>query len=221
VTTYYLQATSAFAAGFGISLSPCIYPMIPISVGYLGASATENLNPKIRVLGFFAGQVTAYTALGVAAVLLGEVLGFSAEIPWVQIATGLLLMAFAAASFFERLPAFMTKLGSSGSTAKGNTLFGAFVIGASSAAIASPCASPVVGGVLAAVSQVHERAWGVALMFFFAVGLSSLFLVLGLGLTKAKALPKAGLWMTKVHRASSILLALGGLYFIVKGLRSY
>jgi cytochrome c-type biogenesis protein len=219
MTPYLLQALSAYAAGFGISLTPCVYPMIPISVGYLGSNVANASNPKLRVLGFFAGQVGAYTLLGIAAVLLGEMLGFSAEIPAVQIVTGLLLLAFAYASYFEKLPAFLSKLGTKSSIgSKRPTIIGAVLIGASSAAIASPCTSPVLGAVLATVSQVQERSWGVALMFFFAVGLSTLMLVLGLGLAKAKTLPRSGLWMVKVQKASSALLALGGVYFILRGI---
>jgi cytochrome c biogenesis protein CcdA len=108
----------------------------------------------------------------------------------------------------------MNSLSGKGST---DTLLGAFVVGASSAAVASPCTSPVVGGVLAALSQVNERFWGMALMFFFATGLSFLFLLLGLGLAKASALPKAGNWMRWVHKGSSVLLAFGGIYFMFKG----
>ena len=156
MTSYYLQAASAFAAGLGISLSPCVYPMIPISVGYLGSNSTDSINPKLKVLGFFLGQVTAFTLLEIAAVLLGEVLGFSSEIPWVQVVTGILLLAFAYASFFDRLPAFMTR-SSGGSSRRADSLLSAFIVGASSAAIASPCTSPMVGGILAAVSQVKER----------------------------------------------------------------
>lgn len=211
--TYVLQALSAFGAGLGTSLSPCVYPMIPITVGYLGSASAGG---KKKILGFVTGQVIAFTLLGIVGVLLGELLGFSSQIPWVQVATGVLLLYFAYVSYFDRLPAFLYRLGS-GRAGNSDTAWGAFLVGISSAAVMSPCTSPVVGGVLAAVAQVEERVWGMSLMFFFSLGLVSLFLVLGLGFAKASSMPRAGKWMTKVHKASALLLALGGVYFALKG----
>ena len=190
MTNYFFQAMAAFGAGLGTSLSPCVYPMIPITIGFLGTAGTGEGKKQHRIFGFFVGQVLAFTLLGIVAVALGEFLGFSSEIPAVQIGTG--------------------------STA---TFSGALLVGASSAAVASPCTSPVVGGVLAALSQVENRFWGMALMFSFALGLSILFLVVGLGLAKTSSLPRAGKWMIGVHKGSSVLLAVGGIYFLFKGFR--
>lgn len=206
------QLAGAFGAGLATSLSPCVYPMIPITVGFLGASRGAG-----RVLGFFTGQVLAFTALGVIAVSLGEILGFSSEIPAVQIGTGAMLLLLAYASFAEKLPKFFYGLNRLQGMGNADTFFGALLVGATSAAVASPCTSPVVGGMLAALSQIEERGWGIVLMFAFAVGLSFLFLLLGLGLTKASRLPRAGAWMKGVHKGSSVLLGLGGIYFMARG----
>jgi thiol:disulfide interchange protein len=219
MATYLLQALAAFGAGFGTSLSPCVYPMIPITVGFLGSAGTGEGNRRGRILGFFFGQVISFTALGVIAVTLGEFLGFSSELPAVQLGTGVLLLVFAYFSFFDKLPAFFYQMNRGKSGGNAATFGGAFLVGASSAAVASPCTSPVVGGMLTALSQVGNRGWGMALMFSFALGLSILFLIIGLGLAKTSSLPRAGAWMTKIHKASSVLLAVGGIYFLSKGLR--
>lgn len=211
-----IQLAGAFGAGLATSLSPCVYPMIPITVGFLGSGAEGGAKKK-RVLGFFLGQVAAFTSLGVVAVSLGEVFGFSSEIPAVQIGVGVLLLAMAAFSGLERLPAFLYRLNRFQGRGDASTLGGAFLVGLSSAAVASPCTSPVIGGVLAALAQVEERAWAMVLMFAFAVGLSCLFLLLGLGLARASALPRAGGWMKRVHQGSALLLALGGIYSILRG----
>lgn len=211
-----IQLAGAFGAGLATSLSPCVYPMIPITVGFLGSGA-EGASKKKRVLGFFTGQVAAFTALGAVAVSLGEVFGFSSEIPAVQIAVGLLLLAMAAMSGFEKLPSFFYRLNRFQGSGNAGSFGGAFLVGLSSAAVASPCTSPVIGGVLAALSQVDQRSWAMVLMFAFAVGLSFLFLLLGLGLAKAGSLPRAGGWMKRVHQGSALLLAIGGLYSIGRG----
>lgn len=210
-----VQLAGAFGAGLATSLSPCVYPMIPITVGFLGGA--KGPSGKKRVLGFFTGQVAAFTALGAVAVSLGEVLGFSSEIPAVQVGVGVLLLAMAGMSFFEKLPGFFYRMNRLQGGGNAGTLGGAFLVGASSAAVASPCTSPVIGGVLAALSQVEQRSWAIVLMLAFAVGLSFLFLVIGMGFARATALPRAGLWMKRVHQASALLLALGGFYSIARG----
>lgn len=212
-----VQMLAAFAAGVGTSLTPCVYPMLPITLGYLGASGSANGQGKKKVVGFVIGQIIAFTALGVLAVTLGEFLGFSSQIPWVQISVGLFLLTAAFLSYFEKLPGFLYKLNNLNKFGSTESYFGAILVGASAALVASPCTSPILGGVLATVAQVENRAFGVLLMFLYALGLSSLFLLLGLGLTKAKTMPKAGIWMKKIHKFSSVLLAFGGLYFLAKG----
>lgn len=211
-----IQLAGAFGAGLATSLSPCVYPMIPITVGFLGSGAVGAAKKK-RVFGFFLGQVAAFTALGVVAVTLGEVFGFSSEIPAVQIGMGVLLLAMAAMSGFEKLPSFFYRLNNLQGQGDASTFGGAFLVGAGSAAVASPCTSPVIGGVLAALSQVEERAWAMVLMFAFAVGLSFLFLLLGMGFARASDLPRAGGWMRRVHQGSAILLAIGGVYSLARG----
>lgn len=213
-----IQLAGAFGAGLATSLSPCVYPMIPITVGFLGAGSENGAAKRKRVLGFFLGQVAAFTCLGVVAVSLGEVFGFSSDVPAVQIGVGLLLLAMAAMSFLERLPAVFYKLNRFQVGGNTSTLGRAFLVGAGSAAVASPCTSPVIGGVLAALAQVEERSWAMVLMFSFSVGLSFLFLLLGIGLAKASTLPRAGGWMKRVHQGSALLLALGGAYSVLKGL---
>ncbi len=211
-----LQLAGAFGAGLATSLSPCVYPMIPITVGFLGSGA-EGAAKKKRVVGFFLGQVAAFTALGVVAVSLGEVFGFSSEIPAVQVGVGIMLLVMAAMSGMEKLPGFLYRLNRFQGSGNSSTLGGAFLVGVSSAAVASPCTSPVIGGVLAALAQVEERGWAMFLMFAFAVGLSFLFLLLGLGFAKASSMPRAGGWMKRVHQGSALLLALGGIYSIARG----
>ncbi len=209
-----LQAASAFTAGLGTSLSPCVYPMIPITVGFLGSSSSApESRSRTRIIAFATGQILTFTALGVLAVSLGEILGFSSDMPSIQIATGILLLTFAAVSLFDRLPDFLYRFNRF-TPAKVNGVGGALVLGASSAAIASPCTSPVIGGVLAAISQSEERLKGISLMFSFAVGLSFLFIVVGLGLSR---LPRAGQWMHYVQKTSGVLLILAGVNYLLKG----
>jgi thiol:disulfide interchange protein DsbD len=162
---------------------------------------------------FFLGQVLTLTALGSVAVALGEVFGFSAEIKGVQLAAAVLLAVMASFSFRGKLPDIMSKFPTLRAGGSG-TAFGAFLVGATSALLASPCTSPVLGGILVALSTEGDLATGVVSMAAFSIGLGFLFLLLGLGLARLSALPKAGAWMQKVHKASSVMLAFGSCYFL-------
>lgn len=225
------QSFGVFGAGVLTSFTPCVYPMIPITVGYLGqgnqnaAAARERLLPKIKILGFFSGQVLTFTALGVFAVFFGELLGFTAQIPIVQFSAGGIFFLLGYFSLKGELPKFITKWNNKTSSSRPLEwqnrpllLFGqAASVGAATSLVASPCTGPVLAGVLALISQVGSVYTGSFLMFLYALGLSSIFLILGLGLVRASQIPKSGKWMVVVHKFSSILLLGAGCYFIYLG----
>ena len=101
------KLATVFGAGLLTSLSPCVYPMIPISLGYFGHQAKAGR--KLNVVLFFIGQVLVFTLLGLVAASLGEIFGFSSQNPWIQLTVGLLLLLFALASLFKFHPQFFTK----------------------------------------------------------------------------------------------------------------
>ncbi len=209
-------ALSTYVAGLLTSLTPCVYPMIPLSLGYLGSQ--QNGLQKRTVIAFSFGQVLMFSLMGLVAVQLGEVFGFLSESKILQFSMGLLLFVFAYYSWLEKLPSFLNKLNSSKSrTNKPRSLFSAFAAGFVSTLVASPCSTPVLGGVLLLISQSENRLAGFGLMFLYGLGLSTLFLILGLGLFKAAQLPKSGQWMTYVHKFSVFLLVGSSFYFFAKG----
>ncbi len=217
----FAQDLGVFGAGLLTSITPCVYPMIPITVGYLGQNATSTNGRRTAVLGLFTGQVLAFTALGVLAVALGEVIGFSAEVPGVKLATGVVLIIMGLFSLKGELPAFLSKWNNSVFITKTSSAapraFGqALVVGAVTALVTSPCAGPVLGGVLALMAQSGSLVTGSFLMFLYSAGLSTLFLLLGLGLLSAKSLPRSGKWLSKVHKISSFLLLGTGAYYLME-----
>ena len=96
-------------------------------------------------------------------------------------------------------------------------MFSAAVAGVVSTLVASPCSTPVLGGVLLLISQSESSAKGLLLMFTYGIGISTIFLVLGLGLIQTKNLPRSGMWMKRIHTVSVVLLAVSSLYFMGKG----
>lgn len=215
-----ISIATAFGAGFLASLSPCVYPMLPITIGYLTKQSTsENqsqMRKRLQVVGFFVGQVLMFTALGLIAVQLGEIFGFSSQSKIVNIAVGIILLVMATVSIstkaqetFAKFNSFLPK-----GTSKGTpSFFSALVFGATSAVVASPCTSPVLGGVLSQVSSQGEFLAGVLQMFAFAFGMGLIFLVLGLGLLNIKKIPRSGKWMGYIHKLTSGILFVGSGYY--------
>jgi cytochrome c biogenesis protein CcdA len=208
---------SAFGAGLLSSLSPCIFPVIPITVGFLGIQAGEKKSAKHRVISFFVGQVIAFTALGLAAVKFGEVFGFTSQASGFQTAIGIFLIIFGFLSFFTFSPTFFAKCNQKHQTlGNGGSTIGALIVGISTALMASPCSSPILGSVLISLSETGSYRTGFLAMLAYAIGASSLFLALGLGLSR---LPKRGNWMKKVHKGSSLLMIAVGIYYICLSLK--
>lgn len=219
---------TAFGAGFLASLSPCVYPMLPVTLGFLSRQGTNQKlsqgKKKVQVIAFFLGQVFTFTALGLIAVQLGEIFGFSSQAPAVSFSLGilLLLMAFISVSkgiqnvfsnFNTKLNLLIPKLIPQSGPSKAPSILTGFFFGATSALIASPCTSPVLGGVLGQISGQGSFILGMIQMVAFASGMSLIFLLLGLGMLNGKILPKSGKWLTLVHRATTGILILGALYY--------
>lgn len=214
------QIISAFGAGLLTSVSPCVYPMIPISVRYLGSQAEAG--HRSRVVLFFLGQVVAFTVLGIVAVSLGEIFGFSSESPLVNGMIGVFLIVFGVAPYFSYMPRFLSDWNNRQANSRLMQLnilkswFAPFLVGAGSALVASPCTSPILGSVLVMIAGAETFYIGVVYMLFYSLGTSLLFLALGLGILQAKRLPKAGNWLSTVHKVSSVLIFGVGIYFIAR-----
>lgn len=210
---------TAFGAGLLASLSPCIYPMLPLTLGFLSRQAGANQNSETRkrlqIFSFFFGQLTTFTILGVVAVQLGEVFGFSSQSRTVNLGIGVFLALMAYGSSSEKAQSFFARLNQllpSGRSQNSNLIAG-FMFGVSSALVASPCSSPILGGVLSQIASQGNFLFGLGQMLFFSIGMSIIFLVVGMGLINLKSLPRAGQWLDKTHRLTTVLLALAAIYY--------
>ncbi len=202
------QTFSTFAAGLLASLTPCVYPMIPITVGYFGSRGGKRRELALYTL----GQIVTFTALGIFAVSLGEIFGFSSESRAVRVAVGIFFLVFGLLSFSSRLPGFLQRL--SGGMQRW-TWGGALGLGIASALVASPCSTPVLGGVLSLIATEGSFWRGLVLMLAFSAGYCLIFLLLSAGVVNLKRLPRSGQWMIWVHRLSSVLLVACGVYYLL------
>ena len=219
----YLQAGSVlayaavFAGGLLISFTPCVYPVIPITVGYIGSrSQGSRRRGFVLSLAYAVGMAVTYAALGGIAALTGRVFGEVAASPVSNLIVGILcillalslfdLFAFPLPSFLARVE---TPLWSGG-------VLGALGIGMASGLVVGPCTAPVLGALLLYVGSRHNIASGMSLLFVFALGMGFLPILLGTFSGILAGLPKSGRWLLLVKRGFGVLMILAGGYFLLQ-----
>lgn len=208
-----------FAAGLVTSLSPCIWPMIPITIGLLGGTARSDA-PRSRVVGltltYILGLSLFYSLLGLLAGLTGTLFGTVSSNPWVRLVVGNLLIVFALAMLDviplrapQRLMVWAGGLG-------GGSYPAVFLLGATSGIVAAPCGAPAFGVVLTWVASTRSGVLGFFYLFVFSLGMTAVLAVVGLFSGTLAALPKPGPWMLWIKRAAAVVLLLVAEYYFIE-----
>ena len=203
---------TAFVGGLLVSLTPCVYPMIAITVSVFGARSAKSRGQAAALSSVFVlGIAVMFTALGLGAALSGAIFGSVLSNRWVVVFVALVFGALSASmlgAFELALPGSLsTKLAAVG----GIGFPGAFALGVVSALVAAPCTGPVLGGILIWIAASHRVVLGTGVMFTFALGLGVPFFFVG---TFAVSLPKSGSWMLGVKWLFGVVLAIVALYFL-------
>lgn len=211
-----LAFAAAFAGGVATSLTPCVYPLIPITVSIFGARKAGRRSEAIALSGLYVlGIATMYSGLGMFAALTGKAFGSVMQNPWVIGGVALVFAAMAASMFgaFElRLPSsWQARLNAVG----GAGFAGAFAMGLVSGIVAAPCTGPVLAAALTFVATKGSVAFGVAIMFTYALGLGLLFFLIG---AFSISLPKSGAWMDAVKSVFGVALLAAALVFLKNAL---
>ncbi len=204
----------AFGAGFLTSLTPCVYPMIPITLAIFGARGKDVSRRRAIMLAiaYVFGMGATYAVLGVTFALVFGATGFGGQLahPAVVIPLVVLFVAFAASMFgaFEiNLPSgLQARLNQIGGKGYG----GAFAMGSVGGLIAAPCTGPFLGGLLAFTAKTSALGGG-TLLFVYALGMGVLFFLLA---AFAMSLPKSGAWMDAVKSIGGVLMLLAAIYFL-------
>ena len=211
----FLAMGISFAIGVVSALTPCVFPMIPITVSIFGATGSSSRGRGAALSGTFVlGIAALFTPLGVVSALSGKLLGSALSNHYVVIGLAILFGTLASSMFgaFEMtLPA---NLNNKLSTVGGVGFKGAFVLGLVMGLIAAPCTGPFMTGLVAYIATTHDVALGSLSMFSFALGLGVLFFVAG---TFAVSLPKGGAWMLGIKWASGVVLAYMALAYLRDG----
>jgi len=205
-------AAAAFVGGLLVSLTPCVYPMIAITVSVFGANEAKSRAQAAGLSSVFVlGIAVMFTALGVGAALSGAIFGKFLSNPWVVGGISVVFLSMAASMFGAFELALPSGLNNKLATVGGIGYGGAFVLGLVSALVAAPCTGPVLTGILLWIAASHRVLLGTGVMFSFALGLGLPFFLVG---TFAVSLPKGGSWMLAVKWFFGVVLAVVALYFL-------
>lgn len=203
-----------FLGGLALNLTPCVYPLIPITIGYFGGQAEGNTK-RLTMLGvlYVLGMALTYSIVGVVTALSGAVFGTLLQNPIVIIFIALVFVVLSLSQFgvyeFKLPDSLVMKAG--GAKSGG---FGAFFMGLTMGIVAAPCIGPFVIGLVTYVAAKGDALYGFLMFFFLAVGLGTPYLFLAIFSGKIKSLPKAGDWMEGVKHIFGWILLAAAIYFL-------
>ena len=211
----WLAFLLVFAGGILTSLTPCVYPLIPITVSIFGANEAAGLFKSfVLSVVYVLGIVVTYSILGVAVASTGAVFGQIMANPWVVGFISLILVTLGLSMFgvFEiRLPyAVQNRL----NTVGGAGFAGAFAMGTVAGVIAAPCTGPALAVVLTYIATTGSLFLGFWLMFTYALGMGLLFIGIGTFSGLLSALPRSGGWMYVLENIFGIAIITMALYFL-------
>jgi thioredoxin:protein disulfide reductase len=209
-TLFALGASYVF--GLATSLTPCVYPMIAITVSVFGAKeAKSRWQGALLSLTFVLGIVCLFTPMGVSAALTGKSFGSALGNWWLVGAIALVFFALAASLFGAFELALPASLNNRLSSVGGTGYRGAFLLGLVCGLVAAPCVGPFLFGLLGWIATTRNVPLGTAAMALYGLGLGTLFFVVG---TFAINLPKAGAWMMGIKWVGGVCLSYMALAYI-------
>lgn len=210
----------AFLGGFLASLTPCVYPLIPVSAGYIvGNAQNSKLKGLFLSLAYVGGIAVTYSFLGMLAVLTGGVFGRFSSSPLLNLIAGAVIFIFGLGMFdlfhFNFIPHLKQP-----SFRRGSVL-SSFFMGLVSGLMISPCLTPILASILAYLSVTGNVFYGAFLLFCFSCGMGLIFIFIGTFGSALAGLPKPGKWMVAIKRICASVIVLSGMYFIFTAIRRF
>jgi thiol:disulfide interchange protein DsbD len=190
------QLISVFIAGIGTSLTPCVYPLIPITLAVFGATPDVGRGRAFRLsLTYVLGIAATYTALGIFSAKTGALFGGFLGNPLVAAPLALFLIVLALYSLDIFQIRSVSTIQSIASSIGGKGFRGAFLMGTVSGLVAAPCAGPWLVVVLGIAAASENSTWGAILLFTYALGMGLLFIALGTFPALLRKIPRSGDWL--------------------------
>ncbi|HOZ61288.1 MAG TPA: cytochrome c biogenesis protein CcdA [Smithellaceae bacterium] len=220
----FLAFLAAYIGGVVISFTPCTYPLIPVTVGFIGArAASSKLQGFILSIFYVSGLAVTYSILGALAALSGKIFGQMQTTPltYFLLANLCIIMGLAMLDVFKiALPVPQKIMKATGNFKKG--FVGSFLLGAASGFVIGPCTAPVLAVILGYVALQTNILLGVGLLFVFSFGMGTLLIIVGTFTGLITSLPKSGNWMKKINYVFGFVLLGAGEYFLyIAGTLSY
>jgi cytochrome c-type biogenesis protein len=219
--SYFLAYLAVYLGGIIISFTPCIYPVAPITIAFIGSHSSGSRSKGfVLSLLYVLGMAITYTILGGFAALSGKLFGQIQANPWLYfaIANLCILMGLSMLGVFtlpSRTPQFVTRV-QPRKNRKG--VLGSFLIGAASGLVIGPCTAPVLFVLLGYVASRQNTFFGMSLLFLFALGIGTTLILLGTFAGLLANMPKSGAWMNRIsHICGWILLGAGEYFLFVAG----
>ncbi len=204
-----------FISGVLVSFTPCVYPLIPITVSFIGANAGgSRLRGFILSLAYVFGIAVTYSVLGAIAALGGRTFGAilnSASVCFIVANIFLILGLSMCGVFTIPLPKILRR-----TDIKGQGIWHAFLLGLVSCLVISPCTAPVLGSILVYVGTKQNVLYGMTLLFVFAYGVGALLILIGTFTGLITSLPKSGIWMERIKKVCGIILIIVAEYLFIK-----
>ncbi len=201
----------AFLGGLATSLTPCVYPLIPITISLFGAREA----PRAQALGLAAcyvgGIAATYTTLGLVVGLVGGQFGAFMTSPWLIVPVALFFLLMAASMFGAFELSLPNELQGKLSQVGGRGPLGAFLMGLVAGVVAAPCTGPPLAALLLFVSTQRSVMTGGTLLFTYALGMGVLFFVIA---GFALKMPKSGAWMDAVKAVFGVVMTVAALYYL-------
>ncbi|MFY9401868.1 MAG: cytochrome c biogenesis protein CcdA [Candidatus Omnitrophota bacterium] len=207
----------AFLGGVAVSFTPCVYPLVPITVSYIGINSTSSFKGFILSLIYVSGVAFIYSALGLLAALSGKFFGSISSHPVTYILVGIIIIIFGLSLFGLFSIVFKGFNFRQRNSQRGRYL-SVFLLGLSSGLVVSPCLTPVLGAILSYLATGKNIFYGAGLLASFAYGMGLILILSGSFSGFLKNIPKTGRWMLIFQRLSGIVLLIMGFYFIYTGI---
>jgi thiol:disulfide interchange protein DsbD len=210
-----LSLIFVFLGGLALNLTPCVYPLIPITVGYFGGQSEGNTR-KLFLMGvmFLIGMSITYSIIGVVTSLTGAVFGSLLQNTFVIIFIVLVFIVLSLSMFgvyeFKLPNALVAKAGGAKSG-----YYGALFMGLTMGIVAAPCIGPFVLGLVTYVAAKGDPFYGFLMFFVLSIGLGFPYLFLAVFSGKIKKLPRAGEWMDGVKHIFGFILLGMAIYFLI------
>lgn len=211
----WLQLLAVFLLGILMSLTPCIYPMIPITAGILQSYGSKSFAHNLFVSVLYAlGIATTFSAFGLISATTGQLFGNLLVNPIFVIFMVLVLgyMALTMLGFVEfYTPSFMQN---NGTNQGKKSIFSAFTFGVISGSVASPCLTPGLALLLTIVAALGNKFLGFLLLFTAGIGLSVPMIIIGTFSSSLALMPRAGMWMVEIKKLFGFILFAMCIYFL-------